>query len=425
MKRFLGVILGVLIVGVGLAWLAYPLLAEVKAPIRVGLLHSKTGSMAVNEQSMIDAEMLAVEEINASGGLLGRKVQWVFADGRSSPEIFAREAERLIESEKVSVLFGTYSSASRKAVKTVVERADHLLIYPVAYEGLEESSNIIYTGAAPNQQIIPTVKWCRDLLKAKTFYLVGNDDLWPHAVNTIIKDQLKALGATLAGEEYVDLGATDLDGLVQKAQAAKPDVILSTLVGDSNLPFYKAIRGGKVDTSNTAILSFIVAEDELRGLPAWQMINDYSVCNYFQAIDRPENQAFVQKYQARFGADRTVSDTIDTAYNSVRFWAQAVREAGTAELSEVRPALLRQSLNAPEGVISIDRETQHTWRPFFVGRIKKDRQIDIIASFTKPIRPRPFPFSRTRDEWMTYLERLYAGWGGNWSPPSTGKIGLQ
>ena len=419
MRRTAGGLVALIVVLAAGAWFAWPYLAGSRVPIRVGILHSMTGPMAVNEASLVDADKLAIEEINAAGGLLGRTVVPVIVDGKSDPDVYAREAEKLIRDEKVSVIFGCYSSASRKSVKTVVEKNEHLLVYPIAYEGLEQSPNIIYTGAAPNQQIIPTVNWCLSVLKAKTYYLIGNDFVWPHAVNEIIKDQLKALGATVVGEEYVPMGSTHLEGVVARAVAAKPDVILSTLIGDSNLPFYEKIRKNNKAAASIPILSFIVAEDELRGLPARDMVNDYCICNYFQVIDRDENKKFVAAYR-KFGKDQSLvtSDSIATAYNSVRLWAQAVRDAETDETRLVRPAMLKQSLDAPEGVISIDRETQHTWRPFFIGKVQPDGRIEIVWELNKPIRPVPFPFSRDRDQWEKFLENLRAGWGGKWEAPA-------
>jgi urea transport system substrate-binding protein len=419
MRRTAGGLVVLLAVLAATAWFGWPYVAGSRVPIRVGILHSTTGPMAVNEASMIDAEKLAIEEINAAGGLLGRKVEAVIVDGKSDPDVYAREAERLISVEKVSVIFGCYTSAARKSVQAVVERNDHLLVYAVAYEGLEQSPNIIYTGAAPNQQVIPTVNWCRDLLKAKSFYLLGNDFVWARAVNEIIKDQLKAVGATVAGEEYVPMGSTQLDGAVARAVAAKPDVILSTLIGDSNLPFYEKIRKNNKAAAAIPIASFIVAEDELRGLPAHDMVNDYSICNYFESIDRDENRKFIAAFkQFCKDKDRVTSDVIATAYSSVRLWAQAVRDAETDETRLVRSAMLKQSIDAPEGVISIDRDTQHTWRPFFIGKIQGDGRIEIIWTVSKPIRPVPFPFSRDREQWEKFLENLQSGWGGKWQAPA-------
>jgi len=416
MRRRVLVGVAVLAAGAIAAWAATPLLVRARAPIKVGLLHSRTGPMAISEASMIEAETLAIEEINAGGGLLGRRVEGVVADGKSDPATFAREAERLITEEKVSAIFGCWSSACRKSVKTVVERANHLLVYPVAYEGMEQSPNIIYCGAAPNQQIIPTVKWCHDVLKARTYFLIGTDSVWPHGVHAVVKDQLTALGATLSGEEFLPFGSPDVDAAIARAVKAKPDLILSTIEGDTNLAFYNKLRGVE-GGSAVPVVSFTVTEEELRVLPVKRMAHDYAVGNYFQSIDRPENHEFVKAFQTRFGADRVTSDAIDTAYNGVRMWAQAVRESETDAPAEVRTAFLRQSLNAPEGVISIDRETHHTWRPFYLGRVRNDGQVEVLWSAEKPIRPTPFPFSRTRQEWETFLEELYAGWGGNWSPP--------
>ena len=417
MRRILLGSVAVVLAVAGVVWIAVPGIARVRTPIKVGLLHSLTGPMAVNERSMVDAEVLALKEIAGQGGLLGRPIEWVIADGRSDAATFAKEAERLIREEKVCAIFGCYTSASRKAVKDVVEKAGSLLIYSVAYEGLGGSPNLVYVGAAPNQQIIPTVKWCSDQLKAKTFYLIGNDFVWPRTVNTIIKDQLKALGATLAGEDYIDFGSTDLDAAAARAVAAKPDVILSTLVGDSNPPFYKKIRGGSLDASKIPIVSFIIAEDEVKDLTARELVNDYAVCNYFQAIDRIENRDFVRRYKAVYGQDKVTSDTIDTAYNAVKLWAQAVTDAETDETRYVLTTIGGQSLNAAEGVITIDRETLHAWRPFYIGKVRPDGQFDLVWSVPKPIRPVPFPFSRSRQEWERYLENLRQGWGGQWIAP--------
>ena len=417
-RRWLGIAAAVLALAAAY-WFAPALLARSRPPIRVGLLHSMTGPMAISEASMVDAEAMALEELNAQGGLLGRRVEWVVADGRSDPTVFAREAERLIRDEKVSAIFGCWTSACRKAVKAVVERENHLLIYPVAYEGLEQSPNIIYVGAAPNQQVVPTVRWAFDVLKARSIYLIGVDSVGSRCVNAIIKDQLNALGASLAGEAYLAADAPDVDAAVKALIDAKPDAVLSTIEGELNVPFYTRLRGGPGRPgSKIPVVSYSVAEDELRKLPAKEMTADYAVCNYFQSIDRPENHEFVRRFRARFGADRVTSDAIASAYSSVVLWGEGAREAEADGASAVREAMLSQSLNAPEGIISIDRDTQHTWRPFFVGRIKADGQVEILTKFAKPIRPVPFPFSRTRREWESFLDALQAGWNGQWTPPA-------
>jgi urea transport system substrate-binding protein len=404
------------VAAVGLAWLGLDRLLVNRRPIVVGLLHSQTGPMAVSERSMIDAEILAIEEINRQGGLLGRPVAFEIADGASDWPTFARRAEWLIREKNACVIFGCWTSASRKSVLPVVESNDHLLVYPMAYEGLEQSPNIIYTGAAPNQQITPAVQWCHDTLQARRFFLVGSDYIWPHCVNAIIADQLKGLDAELVGEAYLDFGSTDADDLASRIAAAKPDVILSTVVGDSALPFARAIRAAGLTPETTPIVTFAVGENELRQ-QAGDMAGNYAAWNYFQSIDRPENLAFVRAFKARYGGDRTTSDVMVAAYNSVHLWAQAVREAETADVRPVRNAMRHQSRNAPEGIIAVDPETQHTWRPVFIGQVRSDGQFDIRWQSRTAVRPVPFPISRSRPEWEAFVNDLQRSWGGQWGKP--------
>jgi urea transport system substrate-binding protein len=388
------------------------------APIRVGLLHSETGDMANSEKSLIDAEVLALEEINANGGLLSRRVEWVIADGRSDWLTFAREATRLIETEKVDVIFGCWTSASRKGVKPIVEQHNHLLFYPNAYEGLEQSPNIIYTGAAPNQHIIPAVKWSYDKLHARKYFLAGSDHIWSHGVHAVVNDCLRALGAEVVGEEYLLLGTMNVDALIAKIKQTQPDVILSTVTGDTNLPFYKRLAAAGLGPKNIPVVAFGVAEQELCSFPLGEMVGDYAACAYFQSLKRPENQDLVSRFKAKYGGDRVTSDAIAMAYSSVKLWAQAVEEAQAVDLATVRRLIAHQSLNAPGGIISIDRETQHTWRPVYIGQIRGDGQFNITWTSDKPVRPIPYPSSRTREEWDTFLAELFQRWGGNWANPA-------
>jgi urea transport system substrate-binding protein len=273
--------------------------------------------------------------------------------------------------------------------------------------------------------VIPAVSWCYETLKARKFFLVGSDYVWPHCVNEIIKDQLKALGAQCAGESYIIFGSTDVNGSIEAIQKAKPDVIMSTVVGNSNEPFYRRLQAVGILPENIPVLSFSIAEDELRKLPRHDMVGDYAAWNYFQSLDRPENREFIRRFQTRYpadsatGADRVTSDVIVSAYDSVYLWAQAVLEAETDNAADVLKALRRQSLNAPEGIVSVDDETQHTWRPVYVGRIRDDGQFDVVWSSGKPVRPIPYPASRSKGEWESFLDNLYRTWGG-WANPGTG-----
>ena len=421
MRRMFVPLLGLLCCGAVLAW-AVPYLVGRNAPIRIGLLHSETGPLKISEKAMIEAEILAVEEINQRGGLLGgREVVYVKADGKSDWPTFAREAARLIRVEKVSAIFGCFTSASRKSVKPVVEAANHLLVYPNAYEGLEDSPNIIYTGAAPNQHIIPAVKWSFDRLKARRYFLAGSDHIWPRGVNATVKDYLNALGALVVGEEYLLLGSMNVDALIARIKETNPDVILSTVTGDTNLPFYTKLAAAGLGPERIPVVAFGIGEEELRTFPVKDMAGDYAAWNYFQSLDLPANRAFVAKFKAKYGADRVVSDSIAMAYNSVRLWAQAVEEGQTDDVATVRRLIAHQSFIAPGGIVSIDPKTRHTWRRVYIGRIRRDGQFNIVWTSGTAVRPIPYPKTRTRREWEVFLQDLFERWGGQWTNPAKAK----
>jgi len=387
-----------------------------RKPIQVGILHSMSGTMAISERSVAESTLLAIDEINENGGLLGRKVQAIVADGASDWPTFAIEAERLIVEERVCTLFGCWTSASRKTVKPVVERLDHLLFYPVQYEGLERSPNIIYTGAAPNQQIIPAVKWSFDHL-GKRFFLAGSDYVFPRTANAIIKDQVAVLNGEIAGEEYLLLGSRDVSGIVQKILQTKPNVILNTINGDSNIAFFKELRRAGITPQKIPVVSFSIAEDELRSFNVPDMAGDFAAWNYFQSIQSQENSHFVQSFRKKYGANRVTDDPMEAAYFGVHLWAQAVEDAGTDDVKAIRRTIKDQSMNAPEGIVYIDGETQHTWKSVRIGRIRSDGQFDIVWSSGKPVRPVPYPVVRSRENWDLFLANLYLSWGKKWANP--------
>jgi urea transport system substrate-binding protein len=404
-------------VGLGLVvWFSIDWLLVDHRPIRVGILHSLSGPMAISEESMVDAEVLALEEVNAAG-LLGRRVEWVIADGASDWPTFAREAERLLRDEEVCVVFGCWTSASRKTVLPVFEKADHLLVYPMAYEGLEQSPNVIYTGAAPNQQIIPAVQWASSTLKARRFVLVGSDYIWPHCVNAIARDTIKGLGAECLDEVYVPFGTDRVEEAVAAITREKPDVVLASVVGDSAVAFFRRLREAGISPEDTPTITFALAEDELRIMPRDDMVGDYAAWNYFQSLETPANQEFVRSFKTRYGSDRVTSDVIEAAYASVKLWAQAVEEAGTDNVVQVRSSLRHQSLAAPEGILAIDPATQHAWRSVRIGRIREDGHFDVVWSSGTAVRPVPFPLTRSRQDWEQFVSDLHTAWGRRWSNP--------
>ena len=411
------VVLIAIIALVVVGWAAYEWIgARFTGPIKVGVLHSLSGTMAISETSVVDATLMAIEEINEAGGVLGRQIEPIVVDGASDWPTFAREAERLISKEKVRAVFGCWTSASRKTVKPVFEKYDHLLFYPVQYEGLEKSPSIVYTGAAPNQQIIPAVQWCFDNL-GKRFFLVGSDYVFPRTANAIIKDQLAALGGQVVGEEYILLGSSDVRNVIQAIVEVKPDVILNTINGDSNVAFFGELREANIMPDRTPTMSFSVAEDELRTLAVREMAGDYAAWNYFQTIDAEENRAFVRRFKEKHGRHRVVDDPMEAGYFGVHLWKQAVEQAGTDEVSAVRNAVAGQSFAAPEGTVTVEPSNNHTWKMVRIGRIRKDGQFDIVWSSDSPIRPDPYPSYRTRAEWEKFLEELYEGWGKRWAKP--------
>jgi urea transport system substrate-binding protein len=406
--------------------------------IKVGILHSLSGTMAASEIPVKEVTLMAIEEINEQGGLLGKRLVPVVVDGKSDWPTFAREAERLIGSEKVSVVFGCWTSASRKMVKPVFEKFDHMLFYPVQYEGLEESPNIFYTGAAPNQQITPAVKWCFDNL-GKKFFLVGSDYVFPRVANELIKNQLQVLGGSLAGEEYVLLGSNDFNSIAQKIAATKPDVILNTVNGSSNIAFLKALQTSNITSNKIPLFSFSLAEVELQeiisgdrvglnknpveneGRLSKHLAGNYACWNYFQSISSNANRGFVQRFKQKYGQDRVVDDPMEAAYIGVVLWSKAVKKAGTTETKAVHHVLNHLSFPAPEGIVTIDGPTNHLWKTVRIGKVNLNGQFDMIWSSEGAIKPKPYPDYRSRAEWNRFLNSLFEKWGGRWANPGIGE----
>lgn len=389
--------------------LVYVLRPPAAPPIRIGVLHSLSGTMAASERPLVDAVRLAVEEINAAGGLLGRPVEMVIADGQSDPRVFAAKAEQLIVSEKVSALFACWTSGCRKAVREVVERRQHLMFYPLQYEGLEQSAHLYYTGSAPNQQIVPGTRWALETL-GRRVYLVGSDYLFPRAANRIIRDLVRANQGSVLGERYRPLGDPDFDAIVAELRALQPDVVLNTVNGDSNVHFFRALHAAGL--GSLPVVSFSVAEDGLAAIPPADFHpNHYAVWSYFQSLPGEANQRFVHSFRQRYGADRVTSDPVEAAYVGVRLWAQAVRDTGTDEPALVDRAMAQQSTAAPSGIAAVDRRTRHLWKPVRIGRARPDGQFELVWESGDTLRPEPFPDYRSRRDWEKLVAELSeAGW---------------
>lgn len=382
--------------------------AHTPPTVRVGVLHSLTGTMATSEKPLVDALQLAIEEANAGGGINGRKIEAQVVDCRSDAAYCAQQAERLITQEKVQALFGCWTSVCRKAVKAVVEKHRHLLFYPLRHEGMEQSPNIIYTGAAPNQQMIPATNWALDNL-GKRVYLVGSDYVFPRMANILIKDLLNAHDAVLIRERYLPLDATDCSNLVDDIARQQPDVVVSTLNGNGTIALFKALDKAGIGADAVPVLSFTVAEVELAKLDTPLMAGHYAAWNYFQSIPSAHNQEFVQRFRNRFGRHAVLDDPMEASYVGMRLWVQAAREADSTEPARVQHTILRQTLHAPEGVVALDPDTRHLWKTVRIGRARRDGQFDIVWDSGRAIEPAPFPSYHTRSEWATLLHAAASG----------------
>jgi len=384
-------------------------------PIKIGILHSLSGTMAISESPLIDAYLVTIDMINERGGILGREVVPVIANGKSDWDTFALEAERLIVEEEVDVVVGGWTSASRKAMKPVFEKYDHLLIYPVQYEGLESSENILYTGAAPNQQILPAVDWAQKNLGQK-IYLVGSDYIFPRAANEIIKDHIKEIGGQIVGEKYRPLGNDNFSTIVEDIKTTNPDVILNTINGDSNIAFFKALHDQDIHPG-TPVISFSITENEIPTLGIELLKGSYLAWNYFSNIDTPDNNEFVRNFETRLLEDTKITDPMEAAHIGLVLYSNAVESVGSEDIALVRQELKGMTYSAPEGVIGVDPETNHLAKSFRIAEILENGQIKIVYSSDGYILPQPFPESRSIDEWNEYLLGLYEGWNQNWAVP--------
>jgi urea transport system substrate-binding protein len=379
-----------------------------KSAVKIGILHSLTGTMVISEKPLVDALQFAIEEVNAKGGINGRQIEAVIRDCRSDAVYCAQQAEQLIVREKVSVLFGCWTSSCRKAVKSVVEKHNHLLFYPVQYEGMEQSPNIIYTGAAPNQQIIPAVHWALEKF-GKRVYLAGSDYVFPRMANIIIKDMLTANNAIAVGERYLPLGSSSMNGLVADILRQRPAVVFNTFNGGSNFAFFAALNKAGIRADEIPVMSFSLAEAELASLGTLDMAGHYAAWNYFQSLPTAQNQDFVARFRQRFGAQVVLDDPMEACYIGVMLWAQAARETGSFAPAVVRQSVLRQTLHAPEGVVAVDAETGHLWKTPMIGKIREDGQFDIVWDAGMAVEPQPFPNYRFQDEWYKLLNSAQQG----------------
>ena len=366
-------------------------LAVTDTEVIVGQLHSATGTMAISETGSIQAERLAIEQINAMGGILGRKIKIIQEDGASDWPTFAEKAKKLLVSDRVATVFGCWTSASRKAVLPVFEKENGLLYYPTFYEGLEQSKNVIYTGQEATQQILAGLDWIVKEKKAKTFFLVGSDYIWPRTSNKIARKHIEnVVKGEVVGEEYYPLGNTQFGSLINKIKLKKPDVIFVDVVGGSTVAFFKQLKAAGVTGKTQKVLTLSVTEDEMLGIGGENAEGFYSSMKYFQSLENDNNKKFVAAFKAKYGANSVIGDVTQAAYLGPWLWKAAVEKAGSFDIDKVVAASPGIELKtAPEGYVKL-HENHHLWSKTRIGEVQKNGQFKLIFE-SGLIEPNPFP----------------------------------
>ena len=389
------------------------------AKVKVGILHSLSGNLAISESALKDAEMLAIEEINKAGGVLGKKIEPIVEDGASKfVTTFPEKAKKLVVKDKVAALFGCWTSVSRKNVLPVIEENNGLLFYPVAYEGNECSKNVIYVASTPNQQLLPALDWIvsKEGPHRKRIFFVGTDFVYPRTTNFIARKYLKTHhDLEPAGEAYVPFGQREFAAIAQWIKESKADAIYSEILGDSNINFYAEMAASGITPDKCPIFATFIGEDELRGIFPEQVKGHYAVQSYFEAIDTPTNRAFVKRFRARYGKDRAIFENVASAYSAVHLWKLAAEKAKSFDVDKVRTAISQVEFDSPEGKLAVSGQSLQTKKSLLVGRIRGTKQTDVERQFeivhkAGPFDPEPYP------------QVAFPGWHCDWSkgPPIRG-----
>lgn len=373
--------------------------------IKVGILHSLSGTMAISETSLKDTALMTIEQINANGGVLGKQLEPVVVDPASDWPLYAEKARQLLTQDKVDVIFGCWTSVSRKSVLPVVEELNGLLFYPVQYEGQEQSNNIFYTGAAPNQQAIPAVEYLMSPEGggAERFVLLGTDYVYPRTTNQILRAFLQSKGVSEDDimEEYTPFGFSNYQTIVSNIKrfaTGKKTAVISTINGDSNVPFYRELASQGIKAGDIPVMAFSVGEEELRGIDAKPLVGHLAAWNYFESVKNPTNLQFIKSYKQYAvdnnlpNADKVVTnDPMEATYVGINLWKQAVEKAGSTEVDKVRIAMAGQSFAAPSGyTLKMDEENHHLHKPVMIGQIRADGQFDVVYKTSDVIRAEPW-----------------------------------
>ena len=392
-----------------IAAIGMPLGASAADTIKVGILHSLSGTMAISETALKNVALMTIEEINASGGVMGKQLEPVVVDPASNWPLFAEKARQLLTQDKVAVVFGCWTSVSRKSVNPVFKELNGLLFYPVQYEGEELEKNVFYTGAAPNQQAIPAVEYLmsEEGGGAKRWVLLGTDYVYPRTTNKILRAFLHSKGVKDEDimEEYTPFGHSDYQTIIANikkfAAAGKKTAVVSTINGDSNVPFYKELGNQGLKATDVPVVAFSVGEEELRGVDTKPLVGHLAAWNYFMSVKNPTNAAFIKKYKAWAAANGVpnadtvvTNDPMEATYVGIHMWKQAVEQAKTTDVDAVIGALGGQTVKAPSGfTLTMDATNHHLHKPVLIGEVRSDGQFSVVWKTQEPIRAQPWsPF---------------------------------
>jgi urea transport system substrate-binding protein len=368
--------------------------------IKIGFLNSLSGTMAISEKTVQESLTMAADEINASGGVLGKQLEVIKEDGASEPATFAEKAVKLIQSDCVAAVFGGWTSSSRKAMLPVFESNDALLYYPVQYEGLESSKNIFYTGATTNQQILPGLDYLKEQ-GVTSLFLVGSDYVFPQTANKEIKAWAAANGMEIKGEEYVPLASgADFSTIITKVKDSGAGAVFNTLNGDANVSFFKEYKNVGLSADTMPVVSVSIAEEEVGGVGVENLVGQLTAWNYYQTIDSPANKKFVESFKAKYGAERVTSDPMEAAYTSLYLWKNTVEKAKSFAVADIQASADGVSFEAPEGTVTINGENHHIAKTALIGKVAEDGLIYVEWSSPEPIEPDPY---LTTYEWAAGL----------------------
>ena len=392
----------------------FPYSLQAAETIKVGVLHSLSGTMAISETSLKDMALMTIDEINAKGGVNGKQLEAVVVDPASNWPLFAEKARQLLTQDKVDVVFGCWTSVSRKSVLPVFEELNGLLFYPVQYEGEEMSPNVFYTGAAPNQQAIPAVEYLmsEEGGAAKRFYLLGTDYVYPRTTNKILRAFLHSKGVADKDieEVYTPFGHSDYQTIVaniKKFSAGGKTAVVSTINGDSNVPFYKELGNQGIEATEVPVVAFSVGEEELRGIDTKPLVGQLAAWNYFQSLENPVNEKFVANWKAYAKAQNlpnyqtaVTNDPMEATYIGFNTWAQAGEKAGSTDVDKVRVAMAGQTFAAPSGyTLTMDKTNHHLHKPVMIGEVQEDGQFNVVWQTDGPVRAQPWsPFIAGNDK---------------------------